>query len=500
MKTYLHIVIGVMTALMTIMNASASEPPHTKLTGVWAYGDEVTDSVNLDYRQNNLRFFCGTEENLPIDSVAYRFRLKGYDNDWIVPFREGWFFYTNLAPGHYEFMAQSRRHGGEWGDPLIYSFTIATPWWRTWWAWSIYGLAACAIVIYIFYLVRSRLIMHNQLIVERENQRFRNEFVMHAAREFKTPLTIIRTTVEKLKGTRDDRLTRTEVQHLRNSSKMLMLMVEDLIEFRDKSEKRAYRDKDDVLEMADIPINKDTTVLIVEPDTNLADVMMRDMVRFMKVNVSGGDDFMDAVNATRPDAVVLDTDTRDAYSLLHEFKKSHDRASVPVILISDFNSSRAILRAIRSEADDYLPKPFNCEVLTALVMKKIKFQRTIASENNDSRPAATSPLFEKRSDKLFTERLDRIMEENIANQEFDINTLAKALGISRGQLYNKVKSLHGMSPVEYLRDMRLAKAASLLKGSRISVKEARCMAGMPDATYFNRRFKEKYGISPSEYR
>lgn len=504
MKSFILPLLVLISAI-SLSGATAADAPHLELYGIWAYGDEVTDSVVLDYKQNNLRFFCGTSEKLPFDSVEYRFKLNGYKDSWEKPFKEGWYFYTDLKPGDYEFEAECRYVNSEiWSPTLRHKFSVSAPWWSSWWALTIYIVLSLGLATWIFFLVRSRIIIHNQLKVEKENHRFRTEFVIHAGREFRTPLTIIHTTIDKLKAT-GDKLTRTDIQHLRNSSNMLMQMVEQLVEFREIGKGLLYKDKNDVIEMADIPINKNMTVLIIESNVQLADIIKRSILRFMgAIVIADIEEFDAALNNIIPDAIIMDIDLSDgkAYDFLTDLKKNSVTSDIPVILISDFNDSRSIIRAIRSDADDYLPKPFSCEVLTTLVMKRIKMNRKYQDKSSSVQDSAKQlpPIFEKRSDKRFLERLDETIMSSMSNPDFDVNSLAEDLSISRGQLYNKVKILRGMTPVEYLRDMRLTKAASLLSDSNISIKETRYVVGMPDASNFNRRFKYKYGVSPSEYR
>ena len=507
MSNYLKILMVYIFASICPPQLSATlTGPKARLTGIWAYADELTDSARLNYKQNNLRFFCDTEEGLPPDSLVYRFKLMGHDKDWVEAFQGGWYFYTDLPPGDYNFLAQCRLKSGDWGPTLAHEFSIVAPWWRTWQAYALYILAASAIALYIFYLIRAKIMMHNQLIVERRNQRFKTDFIIHAGREFRIPLTIILSTIEKMKDNMPNyRLTRTDIQHLRNSSRMLLQMVEQLVDFGEIKKDTPYSSKGDILEMADIPINKDTIVAIVEPNRQLADVIKRDILRFMKAETISGDrkEIVDSIMECKPDAVVLDTDLADAnaYEVLSDIKKCADLRQTPVILIANFDNSRSLLRAIRSEADDYLPKPFNCEVLTALVIKKIRTSRE-ASKNAEitTEHKPVRPLIDKRADKLFVDRLDRVIESNISNPDFDVNGLAADMDLSRGQVYNKIKELKGMTPVEYLREMRLTKAAALLKETSAPIKEIRSMVGLPDPTNFNRRFKERFKVSPSEYR
>lgn len=119
-------------AIAATLAAIATPGPRTYLNSIWAYGENVTDSLRLNHKQNNLRFFCSSEPHICADSLSFRFMLKGYDNSWISPFKEGWLFYTDLPPGTYEFTAQCRFGNGPWGPAATHKFSIISPWWRTW--------------------------------------------------------------------------------------------------------------------------------------------------------------------------------------------------------------------------------------------------------------------------------------------------------------------------------------------------------------------------------
>lgn len=498
----MRITIAFFLAIMTVLQLHAAEAiPRIELVGMWAYGEEVTDSLKLDHKQNNLRFLLGNKENLPQDSIQYRHMLKGYGNHWINAIG-CWALYTDLDPGEYEFIAQCRRTDGEWGTKISHSFTITNPWWRTPPAITSYILVILAIVSYIAYLLNAKLRIHNQLMIERKNQHFRNELVLHASREFRTSLIIIRSTIEKLK-TADDRLTRTDIRHLRASSRSLMQMVEQLASFGELGAENNLPGMDDLFDRTETPINRDISVLIAEPHKELARVMKNEMQPYVDVTVSSGKDIYQILKEKTPDALVLDTDLTEinAYDLLHKLKTDPKTASVPVIIVSTFDNSRSLLRAVRSEADDFLAKPFSCEVLTALVIKKIKSAKDSKPSTAKQTEAAaqSQPVYERRTDKVFLSRLNKTINAHIAKSSFDVNALSDAMEISRIQLYNKIKELSGMSPVEYLRDRRLERAAALLRESNLTVKEVRDRVGMPDATNFHRRFKEKFGTNPGAF-
>ncbi len=106
----------------------------------------------------------------------------------------------------------------------------------------------------------------------------------------------------------------------------------------------------------------------------------------------------------------------------------------------------------------------------------------------------------QQEDKLFAERLDKIIEDNLANEDFDIGVLAGELGMSRSALFKKVKAMTGDSPSEYIKDLKLRTAVDLLKHSNKSITEIAYASGFSDAGYFGKCFRKKYGMSPRAYK
>lgn len=485
--------------------------PRVKLATIWAYGDTVTHSPTLDTKQNNLRFYCTTIENIPADSVEFEFMLEGYESQWKPAFEGGWYFYTDLPPGEYRFHARCRYHHQSWGPVLSHSFTILCPWWQTQWAYLLYGLCSFSLLAYIDHLVRGKIKLNNQLRIEQAENRFRYHFVIQASRDFRTPLTVIRSTIEKLASQKDNRFTRTDLQHLQQSSRQLMQMVENLLEYR-PTDTQAEKDTAEVLEMTDVPMNN-RRVAVVETDPVLADMMRRELLKYMQTElISDGRQALETIRQSSSEIVVLDTRMAETnpYTLLHEIKK---QADLPVILVSDFDNKHSLLRAIHSEADDYLAKPFSCEVLAAMLFRHLKrhdLKMKAPHILSKSVPPVTAPtvensalqvpIVEKQTDKRFLEHLDLQIKTHLPEVDFDVNALAESMRISRSQLGQKIKNLYGVTTVEYLRERRLNHAAQLLTDTDLTVQEIMFQSGMQDPTNFYRRFKEKFGVSPSQYR
>lgn len=500
------LVLLIVCSIQTFVYASIK--PHVKLSGIWAYGDTVTNSNILETEQNNLRFYCTTIEKIPVDSLEFEFLLEGYTTKWEEAFLGGWFYYTNLVPGDYIFYARCRYKGGEWGPICQHAFSIDCPWWLTKWAYALYFILSFTVVSSLFYLIRSKIKLHNQLKVEQAISQFRYDFVIQASRKLRTPLTIIRSTIEKLTSLQESHLTRTDIQHLRNSNRQLIQMIENLLEYRSIGESEPMPSVSDVIEMADVPLNN-RLAFIIEPDEMLADIIRRELLKYIQVKLySEGEDVVDEVRKIVPDLVIIDADLTDmsAYTLLNEIKSV---MHLPVVLVSDFDDKKSLIRAIHSKADDYLAKPFNCEVLAALVIKHIRIYDSQKAKNEGMltgeeskkvQGAVAIPLVEKRADKRFLELLDLTIMDNMFDAHFDVNSLAEKMKISRSQLGNKIKKLRGMTSVEYLRDSRLTYAAQLLLNEDITVQEIMYKVGMQDPTNFYRRFKDKYGMSPVAYR
>ena len=217
-----------------------------------------------------------------------------------------------------------------------------------------------------------------------------------------------------------------------------------------------------------------------------------------------------------PVAVVMDMQLDESVNPFDNIHTIRTLSSACIVVISDFSNKRDIIRVIQSEADDFLLKPFSCEVLTALVLKHIR-KMTVPEAEEESETAEEVihrpyPLLasgeekhvvvlEKRKDKFLLDRMNSLIASNMGNAKFDVNSLAESLKISRGQLYKKLKEFRNMTPVEYLRNQRLERAATLLSESpEMTVQEVMLQVGMPDAANFYRRFKEKYGMSPNQYK
>jgi YesN/AraC family two-component response regulator len=183
--------------------------------------------------------------------------------------------------------------------------------------------------------------------------------------------------------------------------------------------------------------------------------------------------------------------------------KTNIRTShIPVILLTAKTSLTHHKEGIEIGADAYITKPFSPEMLT-LTMNNLlqsrenlkRFYRNLftVSGNGAAAPEAHSP------DEKFLQSIYDILKANLDHPDFNVNELCESLNMSRSLLYKKVKMLTGLSPVEYLRSLRMQEAAQLLKSKKYKVFEVVYMVGFSDLKYFRQCFVKEFGYAPSEF-
>lgn len=206
-----------------------------------------------------------------------------------------------------------------------------------------------------------------------------------------------------------------------------------------------------------------------------------------------------------PDLIISDVmmPYKDGFEICSNLKQDIRTSHIPIILLTarvDFDSK---LKGIEQGADAYLAKPFkekelHIRIKTLLELrKKLQEKYTSLIENQDSE---TAELVSNNSEDQFIVRLNKIIMENLDEANFDISSLCLELGLSRTAVHNKIKALTGKSSTEYIRFIRLKEAELYLKNPQLSISEIAYKTGFQSPTYFSRKFKDFYGVSPANYR
>jgi len=223
---------------IVITNVSVFDRPVLKGVVAFSLGQAT---LRLSYRENRISFeFAALDFTFP-EKNQYAYWLRGFDKDWIHAGTRRYANYTNLDPGFYTFIVKGSNNDGVWNESgTAISFLIGTPFWRTWWAFILYGVLAVGLVyginVYFIGLVRAR----HDLKLERlekekaeEVNRFKLQFFTDVAHEFKTPLTLIRAPLEDIiRSTKKDFPFENEFRLMYRNVKYLLRLVHQLLSFR----------------------------------------------------------------------------------------------------------------------------------------------------------------------------------------------------------------------------------------------------------------------------
>jgi AraC-like DNA-binding protein len=187
------------------------------------------------------------------------------------------------------------------------------------------------------------------------------------------------------------------------------------------------------------------------------------------------------------------------YEVTKRLKEDFQTSHIPVILLTALGTTENHLEGIESGADAYITKPFSSKLLLARIIKLIeqreKLRDKFSSEPGISRPAICST----DKDKEFVDKMHEILEAEITNAEFSVDDFAAKMGLGRTVFYKKVKGVTGHSPNEYLRIIRMKKAAEMLLTTSLTVSEVSYKVGINDPFYFSKCFKSQFGMAPSVY-
>ncbi len=246
------------------------------------------------------------------------------------------------------------------------------------------------------------------------------------------------------------------------------------------------------------------TILVVDDNADMRQFLSSILAAEYNVKTAeNGEKAKQIIQTTQLDLIITDLmmPKVDGLELTQFVKTNADLDHIPVILLTAKTAIESRLQAMQIGADDYVTKPFEPEYLRARVHNIIA-QREQLEESYRQRLMRLEP--QKGEDQLpgdaFLAKLLNIMNKEMENNTLTVEDLVEEMGMGRTVFFNKLKSMTGLSPVEFIREMRIKRAAQLLEDRRYNITEVTYMVGMNDSRYFAKCFKATYGVTPSEYR
>ena len=202
-----------------------------------------------------------------------------------------------------------------------------------------------------------------------------------------------------------------------------------------------------------------------------------------------------------PELIISDVmmNVMDGFEFCRQIKENITTSHIPVILLTAFaqNEQRAI--GFESGADAYIPKPFDEDILKIRVRKLIENRRNIKEYFQKNLTFGERKKNVAEIDKSFIDKFRKVIEDNLTDTELNVDDIGKTLGLSRVQLYRKIKSLTNYSPNEFVRIIRLKTAEQMMINTEKSISEIAYETGFTSPSYFTKCFKEYFSESPTDF-
>lgn len=250
------------------------------------------------------------------------------------------------------------------------------------------------------------------------------------------------------------------------------------------------------------PTENAEIILVVEDNVDLrnfiASLLQPDFTVMTAVN---GQEGVDMALEHVPSLIISDLmmPELDGIGLTEKIKSDERTSHIPVILLTAKNEHESRLEGLKTGADDYLTKPFSTEELVIRANNLIEQRKKLATKYSERFTILPSLSRESSMDEKFLLKIKVITEVNLCDFDFGVEKLAEEAHLSRTQLLRKLKALTGLSPSEFIKDMRLKKAAELICSKTDTITQIGYAVGFNDQSYFTKCFKKQFGVSPSEY-
>ena len=273
----------------------------------------------------------------------------------------------------------------------------------------------------------------------------------------------------------------------------------DLAKQRDGQEEKTT---DAVPSAPSAPLNR-RTILLIEDDNDVREFLLSELESCFDLKVaSDGKAGIAMAKELDVDLIVSDVmmPGMNGFELTKRLKNSFETSHIPIILLTALSTDENVLEGTESGADAYITKPFSPQLLMARILQLLNQREILRQKFGKVPQEIRSAMLRNEQDSLFVKRLDSIVYSRLGEQDLSVDKVAGLLHLGRTIFYKKVRGTTGYTPNEYIRVIRLRKAAELLKEGEKNVSEVAYAVGFDNPYYFSKCFKEQFGMPPSQYR
>ncbi|MBN1118964.1 MAG: response regulator [Bacteroidales bacterium] len=243
-------------------------------------------------------------------------------------------------------------------------------------------------------------------------------------------------------------------------------------------------------------------ILVVDDNADLRQFIKHHFEpEYLVIEAEDGRQAFDKALDTVPDLIVADImmPHTDGVELCRKIKNDERTSHIPLLLLTALTSKEKQLAGIAAGADDYIVKPFDMTLLKAKVDNLLYIRKALRERYSKEMLLKPKDIVLTSPDEKFLRKVIQVIERNIAKPDLDVDFLAKHVGVSRTQLYRKISALTDMAAKEFVKDIRLKRAAQLISQDKLNISEIAYEVGFNDISYFRKCFKEKFNMSASKY-
>ena len=491
--------------------------PFVPEDGSTAYLSEVT----LASTQNNVTFQLS---DLPMSGqqpCVYAYRLKGIDRTWQYLHSERHeISYNALPPRSYTLEVRQIDALGNANDEVLsYGVTILPPWYWSLWAKIVYLLVIAALLVWImnFYMMRRRL--HEERAAKQrimQESAARSQFFDNLSRQFKQPLgSLFGTVLDMLHAEKDTTGVRRleQMRHDVVDMNMLVHKALDVMQTRpdnDPTPKTTLeivdfcrRAADDARlrygKAVDIDYRTDAPTAYVCVDVVRLQPVLAELIDFAVNNRNAADPVRIAIttcddrvriNVTIPGKTIAQNDIPFVFNRYYRMPDN--------IMPADTNTFALVHEFAEQQGGASVVHSDDNQIVVTMAFDPAQ-TASVSSQHADSATAAFKEPDADSADARLLAKITDTVEAHIADSDFNVTRLQESLGLGSKLLYRKVKQMTGKTPVEFIRHIRMQRAAIMLREGRFSVSEVMYMVGFSNSSYFSKVFQKTYGITPAEY-
>jgi signal transduction histidine kinase/AraC-like DNA-binding protein len=251
-------------------------------------------------------------------------------------------------------------------------------------------------------------------------------------------------------------------------------------------------------------LSANDSILIVEDNEDLRNYissLLED--QFTTLTARDGEEAFSIATDQVPNLIISDVmmPKLNGISLTEKIKSDQRTNHIPIVLLTAKADEDSRVDGFKVGADDYLSKPFSAKELRARIANLIEQRKKLALKYKAEISNATiAPTTQEASlGEKFLLKAKQIVDNNIGNSGFGVEQMAEEIHLSRAQLFRKLKAIAGISPNEFINDIRLNKAAELIRIKADGLTQISYSVGYSEQSYFAKRFRKKFGVTPSEY-